>query len=219
MKRTGLSLHPPLTGAMARATPCLRLPADHGFVRTGPAIDLTDGADLVQPAGRPKVGRSLARAGRPTPFFRRTSPVKTFLLVLPLVLLAAPAPAQTAADSAAIRQTALDYIDGWYSGDAARMEQALHSHLAKREVLADPQSGRSRLVDLTAMELVQGTRAGYGKLPPAERREEVQILDIFGNAAMVKIDATTWVDYLQQIRWNGRWVIINVVWENRPAAR
>jgi hypothetical protein len=123
--------------------------------------------------------------------------------------------AQTAADSAAIRATALDYIEGWYEGNADRMERALHPHLAKREVLQDP-SSRSRLVEVSALDLVQSTRRGVGKLERERRRADVRILDVFGNAAMVKIDATDWVDYLQEIKWNGRWVIINVVWEDRP---
>ena len=121
---------------------------------------------------------------------------------------------QTAADSAGIRATAHDYIDGWYERDAARMESAVHSHLAKRLVYQD-QQGRSRLVDLTAMELVQSTRPG-DKTPKAEQRDSVTILDIFGNAAVARIDANQWVDFLHLIKWNGRWLIINVVWENRP---
>ena len=44
----------------------------------------------------------------------------------------------------------------------------------------------------------------------------MQILSAFGNAAVVRIDAAEWVDYLQEIKWNGSWKIINVVWENRP---
>lgn len=44
-----------------------------------------------------------------------------------------------AIDSAAIRATALDYIDGWYTGDAARMERALHPELVKRIVMTDAQ--------------------------------------------------------------------------------
>lgn len=136
-------------------------------------------------------------------------------LALLLLLGTAPAlAAQTAADSAGIRATALDYIDGWYTNDAARMERALHPHLAKRLVYADP-NGRSRLVDLTALELVQGTK-GHPPVPANERRQEVSILSTYGNAAMVRIEAQTWVDFLQLIKWNGRWVIINVVWENRP---
>ena len=53
-------------------------------------------------------------------------------------------------------------------------------------------------------------------MPAAERRKDVQILSAFGNAAVVRIDAAEWVDYLQEIKWNGSWKIINVVWENRP---
>lgn len=123
--------------------------------------------------------------------------------------------AQTAADSAGIRATAHDYIDGWYSGDAERMERAVHSHLAKRLVATGPQ-GRSMLVDLTAAELIQSTRAGYGKIPRDKWRDSVTILDIYGNDAVARIDATTWVDFLQLVKWNGTWKIVNVIWENRP---
>jgi hypothetical protein len=38
--------------------------------------------------------------------------------------------AQASADSAAIRATVLDYIDGWDNADGARMERALHPELA-----------------------------------------------------------------------------------------
>jgi len=132
-----------------------------------------------------------------------------------LTALAAPVHAQAAADSAAIRATALDYIDGWYEGDGARMERALHPHLAKRQVFQDDR-GRSRLMDMTAMELVQATRSGAGKTPQAQRRDAVTILNQYGNAAMVRVDAADWVDYLQEVKWNGRWVIVNVVWVDRP---
>lgn len=140
--------------------------------------------------------------------------MKAWLVSLALLGLARGARAQSAADPAAIRTTALDYIDGWYTNDAARMERALHPHLAKRLVYVDS-SGHSHLVDLTALELVQGTKA-HPPVAPADRREEITVLSLFGNAAVVRIDASTWVDFLEEIKWNGRWVIINVVWENRP---
>jgi hypothetical protein len=59
-------------------------------------------------------------------------------------------------------------------------------------------------------------RGGRKETPMAEQRKEVRILDIFGNAASVRVDAGSWVDYLQIAKWNGRWVIVNVLWENRP---
>ena len=143
--------------------------------------------------------------------------IKTLLLTCAAVLLARPAAAQSAADSAAIRATALDYIGGWYEGNPERMEHALHPDLAKRLVVTDSATGQSRLSHMGALQLVQGTRRGGGKnTPKAEQRTDVTILDIFRNAASVKIDAGAWVDYLHMARWNGQWVIINVLWELRP---
>jgi hypothetical protein len=127
--------------------------------------------------------------------------------------------AQTAADSAAIRATALDYIDGWYAADGARMERALHPELAKRNVFSDS-TGRSRLIQMSAMTLVNGTKAGGGSdIPAAQRTDAVQILDIYGGAASVRVRAATWVDYMHMAKFNGRWRIINVLWENDPPRR
>src|SRR6266550_4090303 len=142
-------------------------------------------------------------------------------LILPAAVVAALLTpilgrAQTVADSAAIRATALDYIDGWYAADGARMERALHPALAKRNVFSD-QNGRSRLTQMSAMTLVQGTRSGGGStIPAAERADSVKILDIYGGAASVRVRAATWIDYMHMAKFNGQWRILNVLWENDP---
>ena len=139
-------------------------------------------------------------------------------IVLAAVALLIPGamPAQTAADSAAIKAAALDYIEGYYEGNGERMERALHPELAKRIVRSNPQ-GRSQLGQMSAMSLVQGTRAGGGKdIPVAQQQRDVTILDIYQNAASAKIIASTWIDYLHLAKWNGRWVIVNVLWELKP---
>ena len=139
-----------------------------------------------------------------------------FAVLLPALLVAPTVSAQTAADSAAIRQTALDYIEGWYEGSAERMERAVHPDLAKRIINTD-QRGRSVLGHQSAMTLVQNTRRGGGKETAAnEQRKDVRILDVFGNTASVRVDASGWIDYMHVAKWNGRWVIVNVLWENRP---
>lgn len=134
-------------------------------------------------------------------------------VLLALALLPFSAAAQAAGDSSAIRQAALDYIEGYYEGDGARMERALHPELAKRIVRTNEQ-GRSQLGQMSAMSLVLGTRAGGGKdTPTSERRKDVTIFDIYQDAASAKIYASGWVDYLHLAKWNGRWVIVNVLWE------
>jgi Putative lumazine-binding len=90
---------------------------------------------------------------------------KIIWLVVLALLLNGAAIAQTNApgDSAAITETALDYIEGWYAGDAARIERALHPELAKRMISTDPKTGRSQFNHMGAMALVQHTRDGGGK--------------------------------------------------------
>jgi len=134
-------------------------------------------------------------------------------------LLATIAPGQTSStdDDAAIKATALNYIEGWYEGDAARMESALHPELAKRMILTDPKTGHSQFNHMGAMQLVQNTRRGGGsKTPKDQQTKEITILDRYNNAAVVKIVASGWIDYLEEAKVNGEWKIINVLWELKP---
>jgi hypothetical protein len=143
----------------------------------------------------------------------RCLPLIALLALAPLAAHAQP----SAADSAAIRATALDYVMGWYTGDAGRMARALHPDLAKRDVTEDS-TGAPHLRHMTAEMLVEGTRRGWGTDTPAEeRRAEVTILDVFGNTASARADMRDWIDYMHLARWNGEWKIVNVLWELRPA--
>ena len=124
--------------------------------------------------------------------------------------------AQTAADSAAIRATALDYIEGFYTGDAARMERALHTDLKKRIVERKPGEAET-LQEMTADQLVQMTAGGGGKqMPDEQKRSDVTILDIYGGMASVKIVAGLWVDDMHIAEVDGEWKIVNVLWEMSP---
>jgi hypothetical protein len=134
-----------------------------------------------------------------------------------VISIAIPARADSAADAAAIRQAAMDYAEGWYAGDATRMENALHPELAKRIVRTDAATGRSQLDQMSALTLVQAVRAGYGtKTPPEKQQKDFTLLDQFENAASAKLVMSDWIDYLHLARVNGRWVIVNVLWERKP---
>ena len=134
-----------------------------------------------------------------------------------LFMGASHARAQTAQDSSGIRETAMDYIQGWYEGNADRMQRALHPELAKRIVRTDPKTGHSSLGTMGALTLINSTKTGGGSKTPAERRRtDYRLLDIYEGAAVARVDAGEWVDYLQLARWNGRWVVVNVLWELRP---
>lgn len=142
--------------------------------------------------------------------------MKKAILFVALAILCRGAAGAQGSDSetAAITKTALDYIEGWFAGDAERVERALHPELAKRMISTDAKTGRSQFNHMGAMALVQHTRDGGGKKTPVDRQlKEVTILDRFNNAAVVKIVASDWIDYLSLAKFNGDWKIINVLWE------
>lgn len=147
-------------------------------------------------------------------------PKRVFLTVLILPLLLAPIWRDDKMELKAIKQTALDYAEGWYEGNAERMERALHPDLAKRALMPDPLSGRGKIDHMGALTLVQAVRQGHGTKTPAEQRKaEVTILDVFGNAASVKVEMHDWIDYMHMSKIGGRWVIVNVLWEFTPEAK
>jgi hypothetical protein len=131
-------------------------------------------------------------------------------------ICAVPAFAQSDADREAIKRTALNYAEGWYEGNADKMESALSPDLAKRIVRTNDK-GQSNLGQMTALSLVQGTRSGFGKqTPKEEQQKDVTILDSLGGAATVKLEMRDWVDYMHIGKFNGKWVIVNVLWEMKP---
>ena len=140
------------------------------------------------------------------------------LAVVPCVVVLGVGQADS--ESAAIKQTALDYGQGWYEGSAERMERALHPDLAKRVLLPDPRSGKGKIDHMSAMTLVQATRSGAGTKTPTERRRtDVTIQEVYGNAACVKLEMHDWIDYLHMSKIGGQWKIVNVLWEFTPEAK
>ncbi|HKP67917.1 MAG TPA: nuclear transport factor 2 family protein [Pyrinomonadaceae bacterium] len=140
--------------------------------------------------------------------------LRTFSTLLMIALASIAALGQQAtSEQDAIKRTALNYAEGWYEGDADKMESALSPDLAKRIVRTNPQ-GQSAVMNMTALTLVQGTRGGSGKqTAKAEQQKDVTILDLMSSSATVKLEMRDWVDYMHMGKVNGKWVIINVLWE------
>lgn len=124
-----------------------------------------------------------------------------------------------AADSAAVRQTALDYIEGWYTGNATRMTRAVHPELVKRIVVLDS-TGARWLANMGASSLVFATGAGRGTdVPPERRRHDITILDLYGDMASVRVTSAKFVDYMHIARFEQGWRIVNVLWDFQPESR
>ena len=114
-------------------------------------------------------------------------------------------------DREKILAAATDYIESWLSGDAERMRRCLRPDLAKRSLSdRDPQ----RVDHITADEMVRATGEGSGKKYRAGH--EIEILDVNGTIATVKVTSVPYVDYLHVARFGDAWLIVNVLWTRRP---
>ena len=112
-------------------------------------------------------------------------------------------------DEALIRETVLDYFDGWFAADPGRMERALHPELAKRSLEAE-----DILDHIGAREMVEATAAGSGKRrDPGERRTDIRIVDVHGGIASVVVDSNVYREYLHLVRTRDGWKIVNALWD------
>lgn len=121
--------------------------------------------------------------------------------------------ATTVSAAEAIRQAAMDYVQGWYEGDVERVRRSLHPELAKRRILRDQQTGDERFRHVTQQLLVDLTRQGGGtEVPAGKRYYDVSILDVTGEIASVRAESYEYVDYLHLAISEGRWMIVNVLY-------
>jgi hypothetical protein len=110
-------------------------------------------------------------------------------------------------DASAVRTTVVNYIEGYFTGDAQRMEQTLHPHYIKHIIHGDiPMRERTRA------QMMEEVRAvGVPDLPASQKTEQVIVLDVAGRIASAKLITPGWTDYIALEKVNGEWKILSVV--------
>ena len=150
---------------------------------------------------------------------------KTILLALAL-LLAAPHAlrAQTveeaalAEDRAAITQSILDYAEGLYTVDPSRVERSVHPELAKVGYWRPSADTwyRTTRQDYDKMIELARTWNEDGHVDAKTAPREIVLLDVMDQTASAKLIAEWGIDYLHLAKIEGRWLIMNVIWQTRP---
>lgn len=131
---------------------------------------------------------------------------------------AAAEPTDIAADKAAIERAALDYIDGSFTGDAVRMERALHPELTKVIPVTYRKTGKVFLRKMGSGDLIEGTKAQWGLVDEDKRNIQFRLLDIQRNIAFIEVLSSMYYDYCHLAKVNGEWKIVNVLWKMNPTA-
>ena len=112
----------------------------------------------------------------------------------------------TKTDAEAVTDTILDYFEGWFDGDTARMERALHPELAKRR--AGEELGittKPRMVELTGQMAGLEDRAD-GRVDDRRPRRLQGLGDRHRPHA-------TYHEYVHLVRTAAGWRIANALWQ------
>jgi hypothetical protein len=139
------------------------------------------------------------------------------IAALALLLPLADAAAQTASDKEAVRQAALDYVEGIYTVDTSRIERSVHKNLTKRGFWREPNDTAYRPESVMTFDQLMKLTAGWNKDGKRDTSiKEVTVLDVLDQTASAKIVAMWGIDYMHLAKYDGRWQIINIVWQAHP---
>jgi Putative lumazine-binding len=118
----------------------------------------------------------------------------------------------SADDEAAISLAVHDYMEGWFEGDPARMERALHPGLAKRSPVSD---GEMESLDTdSARSMIDATAKGIGtRHEPHRRGFQVEVTDVHKTIANVTVYSDIYREYLGLVRTRDGWKIANALWQ------
>jgi ketosteroid isomerase-like protein len=99
-----------------------------------------------------------------------------------------------------------DYFEGWFEGDVARMDRALHPELVKRSPT------RSLGLTTTKERMLEFTAAHEGAADVGDGRIDIAIEDVFGDIASVTVRGGIYHEYVHLVHTDDGWRIANALW-------
>ena len=115
----------------------------------------------------------------------------------------------------AVRSAVMDYIEGWFEGNAGRMKQALHPDFVKR-CRGIEGDNPDALETLSARDMIDATADGEGRREDApDRQIQIRIDHLSGGIASAQCFCHRYVDLLHLIEMPDGWKIVNAAWRLR----
>jgi hypothetical protein len=145
---------------------------------------------------------------------------RSLFLATTLLLLAIPAAAQQEpnADREAVRQAVLDYVEGIYNVQPERIERSVSPNLAKMGFYRPPTETAYRPGRSMAFQQLVEIAKNFnkdGKLSK-DAPKDIVLYDVLDQTATVKLTADWGTDYMHLAKIDGKWMIVNVLWQSHP---
>ena len=146
--------------------------------------------------------------------------IKVLIGFFPLLIFMPNASqAQDKSDQSGVKMAVLDYVEALYEVQPERIERSVSKDLAKvgywrsedKTTYRESPMSYEQLVDLA------GEWNKSGRVDAEKAPKNIEILDLMDQIAVVKLSADWGIDYLNLAKKDGRWMIVNVLWQSYPA--
>ncbi|HVI72647.1 MAG TPA: nuclear transport factor 2 family protein [Pyrinomonadaceae bacterium] len=119
-------------------------------------------------------------------------------------------------DREGVKQAVLDYVEALYEADSARIERSVHRDLFKLGFERD-KDGTYKPYRMTYQELydLAGRWNKTGRIPKNSKKEIV-VYDVADQTASAKLTAMWGIDYLHLAKFDGKWMITDILWQTPP---
>jgi hypothetical protein len=139
------------------------------------------------------------------------------LVAIALAATALPvAQGGTAADKEAVRQAALDYVEGIYNVQPERIERSVHPNLNKRGFYKKDASTPYAEMPMTYEQLVKLASSWNKDGKRDTTIKDISVLDVLDQTAVVKLSASWGIDYMFLGKYDGKWKIVQILWQSHP---
>jgi hypothetical protein len=135
------------------------------------------------------------------------------IIVLLLCFIATSVVAQD--EKKAIEKAILNYVEAFYEADTSKAYESIITDLAKRGYY---QKGTEVVeAKMSFEQLIRLARRWKASQNiTAESPKKITVFEVLDKIATAKVEALWGIDYFHLARVNGKWMIINVLWQDHP---
>lgn len=137
----------------------------------------------------------------------------TFLLILTMTFTCF---SQNTSEEKKVERACLNYLEGFYEGDTAKLQQSLQPKLYKFGFMKNRDGkGYRQVAPMTyeaALDFAKNVKEKK-KFASADAPKKVQVLDVGNSIAAAKVTAWWGIDYLLLSKREKGWMIEQVLWE------
>lgn len=153
-----------------------------------------------------------------TTMTRKGTAALLFFLLTPGLALAQSQQATTDADRKGIHAAVLDYVEALYNVEPERIERSVHPNLTKYGYWMPSDGNEYKGSAMTFEQLVNlaGRWNVDDRQQVADAPREIVIFDVMDKTAVAKLTAKWGIDHMQLAKIDGKWMIMNILWQSHP---